>query len=127
MKIQELTLKDFKSFVIENIFENMEFQYSLDEYLERYRTIFDVAGILFKFSERRKSMNDLYCAYLSFSFQVEKKELYYYNLTNLRLMFKEFIDMKKLEGVKSFEVYTSYHSTDEYAFDFDLTIWIEEL
>lgn len=127
MLIKDLTLQDFESFIKEQIFENMEFQYSYDEYLKNYGNDRDLLfDNLFKFRIRRNSINDIYCANLIFGLQIEKTELHQYFSINLELMLKEFVDLMKLEDIKSYDVYFSYCSTDEYSFDFDFTLWLKE-
>jgi len=127
MLVRDLTLFDFKNFIVERIFQEIDFHYSYDEYLEKFdnnrNILFDY---LFKYRIERKCINSFYRAHLVFGLQIEKSELQYYSSIDFENMFREFIELKKLEDIKSFDVYTSYNSNEEYAFDFDFTIWIKK-
>jgi hypothetical protein len=126
MLIKDLTLQDFENFIHERIFENMEFQEDYETYLARYGNRKHLFESLIKIRMNRKYINKIYGAYLMFGLQIEKTEMYQFSNINLTILFDEFIDLKKLEDVKSKNVHINYYSSDEYAFDFDFTLWIKE-
>ena len=121
MMVRDLTLKQFKEFVLENVFSKFNFQYSEEHYRERLND--EELEAMFSYELINHLHNKTY-PNLTFRLGLKHEDIDEISSYYIKSLFEDFVSNSDLQDLQNTVTSFDYYSTQDYEFELTLSLWV---